>query len=60
MKGKQTKSSHKKVKEIRTTRPLDFLHIDLKGLMWIETRGGKKYVMVVVDDFLRYFFVSFF
>ena len=35
LKGKQTKNSHKKVKEIRITRPLDFLHMDLMGLMWI-------------------------
>ena len=27
MKGKQTKSSHRKVKEIRTSRPLDLLVI---------------------------------
>ena len=33
MKGKQTKSSHKKVKKIRNTRPLDLLHIYLMGLM---------------------------
>ena len=33
MKGKQTKSSHKKVKEIKTTRPLDLLHTDLMGLI---------------------------
>ena len=33
MKGKQTKSSHKKVKKIRTTKPLDLLHIDLMGPM---------------------------
>ena len=31
MKGKQTKSSHKKCKEIRTIRPLDLLHMDLMG-----------------------------
>ena len=45
MKGKQTKSSHKKVKEIRT--------------MQIESISGKRYVLVVVDDFSRYSFVSF-
>ena len=45
VKGKQTKSSHKKVKEIRT--------------MQIESISGKRYVLVVVDDFSRYSFVSF-
>ena len=33
MKGKQTKSSHEKVKETRTTRPLDLLHMDLMDPM---------------------------
>ena len=38
MKGKQTKSSHKKVKEIRTTKPSDLLHIDLMGPMRTKWR----------------------
>ena len=59
MKGKQTKSSHKKVKDKTTTKPLNLLHMDLMGPMRIESRGGKKYVLVVVDDFSRYSFVSF-
>ena len=58
MKGKQTKSSHRKVKEIRTTRPLNFFHMDLMGLMRIESIGGKRYALVVEDDFSRYSFVS--
>ena len=58
MKGKQTKSPHNKVKEIRTTRPLNFFHMDLMGLMRIESIGGKRYALVVEDDFSRYSFVS--
>ena len=52
---KTTKSLHKKVKEIRTTRPLNLLHMDLMGPMRIESKGGKRYVLMVVDDFSRYF-----
>ena len=52
---KTTKSLHKKVKEIRTTRPLNLLHMDLIGPMRIESKGGKRYVIMVVDDFSRYF-----
>ena len=33
--------------------------MDLMGPMQMESRGGKRYVLVVVDDFLRYSFVSF-
>lgn len=59
MKGKQTKSLHKKVKETRTTRILDLLHMDPVGLMHTESIGGKRYVLVTMYDFLRYSFMSF-
>ena len=59
MKGKQTKSSHKKEKKIGTTSPLNLLHMDLMGPMHTKSRSGKRYVLVVVDDFSRYSFVSF-
>ena len=59
MKDKKTMSSHKKVKEIKTIRPLDLLHIDRTGPIRIESRGVKRYILIVVDDFSRYSFVSF-
>ena len=59
IKDKQTKSSLKNVKGIRTTRLLNLLHMDLMSSMQLESRGGKGYVLVVVGDFSRYFFVSF-
>ena len=52
--GKQTKSSHPKVNVVATSRPLELLHVDLMGPTRTESMGGKRYVMVVVDDFLRY------
>ena len=42
-----------------TTRPLNLLHMDLICPMRTKSRGGKRYVLVVVDDFSRYSFVSF-
>ena len=33
--------------------------VDLMGLMRIESMGGKRYIMVVVDDFSRYSWVEF-
>ena len=59
IKDKQTKSSLKNVKGIRTTRLLNLLHMDLMSSMQLESRGGKRHVLVVVGDFSRYFFVSF-
>ena len=57
--GKQTKSSHPKVNVIATSRPLELLHVDLMGPIRIESMGGKRYIMVVVDDFSRYSWVEF-
>ncbi|KAL6348133.1 hypothetical protein AAG906_039581 [Vitis piasezkii] len=46
-----------KVKKIRTTSPLNLLHMDLMGPIHTESRSGKRYVLVVVDDFSRYSFI---
>ena len=56
---KTSKSTHKKIQDINTTKPLDLLHMDLMGPMCIESKGGKRYVLVVVDDYSRYSFVCF-
>ena len=57
--GKQTKSSHLKVNVVATSHPLELLHVDLMGPIRTESMGGKRYIMVVVDDFSRYSWVEF-
>ena len=57
--GKQTKSPHPKVNVITTSCPLELLHVDLIGPTRTESMGGKRYIMVVVDDFSRYSWVEF-
>ena len=52
--GKQVKSKHPSVTEVQTSRPLELLHIDLMGPTRAQSLGGKKYILVVVDDFTRY------
>lgn len=52
--GKQTRTWHKKNSLIHTSRPLKLLHMDLMGLTQTESVGGKKYIMVIVNDFTRY------
>ena len=52
--GKQTKANHQKVNVISTLHCLELLHVDLIGPTIIEILGGKWYIMVTVDDFLRY------
>ena len=57
--GKQTKASHHKVNMIATSRCLELLHVDLMGPTRTESLGGKRYIMVIVDDFLGYTWVEF-
>src|SRR6187397_971030 len=44
---------------VSTKRPLKLIHMDLCGPMRIQSRSGKKYVMVIVDDFSRFTWVFF-
>ena len=57
--GKQTKASHHKVNVIATSHCLEFLHVNLMGPTRTESLGGKRYIMVIVDDFSRYTWVEF-
>lgn len=57
--GEAPRVSHKKVTSIRTTKPLELLHMDLVGPTRTKSLGGKKYFMVMVDDFSRYTWVAF-
>ena len=52
--GKQTKASHHKVNVIATSRCLELLHVDLMGPTRTESLGGKRYIMVIVDNLSRY------
>ena len=52
--GKQVKSKHPSISEVQTSRPLELLQIDLMGLARVQSLGGMKYILVVVDDFTRY------
>ena len=54
LKGKQVKNSFKSKNCVSTTQPLKMLHIDLCGPMRIMSRGGKRYVCVIVDDYSRF------
>ena len=44
---------------ISTTKPLEMLHIDLCGPMRVISRGGKRYILVIVDDYSRYTWTQF-
>ena len=57
--GKQTKAKHPGTQTSATSRPLELLHLNLIGPTRIESLGGKRYIMVVVNDFTRYTWVIF-
>ncbi|KAI3718149.1 hypothetical protein L6452_19002 [Arctium lappa] len=58
-KGKMKRAAHKPKPEPSTSFPLELLHMDLCGPMRTQSLGGKKYVLVIVDDYSRYTWVKF-
>ncbi|GJV09924.1 retrovirus-related pol polyprotein from transposon TNT 1-94 [Tanacetum coccineum] len=57
--GKSKRSSFKTIAITRLKKSLDFLHMDLCGLMRVESINGKKYILVIVDDYSRYTWTHF-
>nr|GEX79925.1 retrovirus-related Pol polyprotein from transposon TNT 1-94 [Tanacetum cinerariifolium] len=52
--GKIYRKHHKSKTAFASNKPLYLLHIDLCGPMRVESINGKRYVLVVVDDYSRY------
>ena len=52
--GKQSRQSHPSIINTKVVEPLELLHIDLCGPSSIESIGGSKYILVIVDDFSRF------
>nr|GEX57027.1 integrase, catalytic region, zinc finger, CCHC-type, peptidase aspartic, catalytic [Tanacetum cinerariifolium] len=57
--GKSTKKSHKPKSEDTNQEKLYLLHMDLYGPMRVESINGKKYILVIVDDYYRFKWVKF-
>ena len=57
--GKQVRLSFKPKLTISTTKPLELLHMDLCGPMCVQSRGGNRYVFVIVDDYSRFTWTLF-
>nr|GEY58104.1 ribonuclease H-like domain-containing protein [Tanacetum cinerariifolium] len=53
------KKSHKPKSEDTNQEKLYLLHMDLCGAMRIESVRGKKYILVIVDDYSRFTWVKF-
>nr|GEU81824.1 ribonuclease H-like domain-containing protein [Tanacetum cinerariifolium] len=52
--GKSKKKSHKPKSEDTNQEKLYLLHMDLYGPMRVESVNGKKYILVIVDDYSRF------
>nr|GEZ42845.1 reverse transcriptase domain-containing protein [Tanacetum cinerariifolium] len=57
--GKVHRKHHKSKMAFASNKPLYLLHMDLCGLMRVQSINGKRYVLVVVDDYSRYTWVFF-
>nr|GEW35049.1 ribonuclease H-like domain-containing protein [Tanacetum cinerariifolium] len=56
--GKIHRKHHKSKTAFASNKPLYLLHMDLCGPMSIESINGKRYVLVVVNDYSRYTWTS--
>nr|GFB15177.1 integrase, catalytic region, zinc finger, CCHC-type, peptidase aspartic, catalytic [Tanacetum cinerariifolium] len=57
--GKIHRKHHKSKTAFASNKPLYLLHMDLCGPMCVQSINGKRYVLVVVDDYSRYTWVFF-
>ncbi|GJV83770.1 retrovirus-related pol polyprotein from transposon TNT 1-94 [Tanacetum coccineum] len=57
--GKSKKHTHKPKSEDSIQEKLYLLHMDLCDPMRIEIINGKKYILVIVDDYYRFTWVKF-
>jgi hypothetical protein len=57
--GKQVGSTYHSKNVMTTSRPLEFLHMDLFGPVAYLSIGGSKYDLVIVDDFSCFTWVFF-
>ncbi|GJS70174.1 retrovirus-related pol polyprotein from transposon TNT 1-94 [Tanacetum coccineum] len=57
--GKSKKESYPHKPEPSTNEKLQMLHMDLCGLMRVESINEKRYILVIVDDYSRFTWVKF-
>nr|GFC32227.1 retrovirus-related Pol polyprotein from transposon TNT 1-94 [Tanacetum cinerariifolium] len=57
--GKSKRASHPPKPVPNSRQRLHLLHMDLYGPMRIASINGKRYILVIVDDYFRYTWVHF-
>ncbi|GJW38557.1 retrovirus-related pol polyprotein from transposon TNT 1-94 [Tanacetum coccineum] len=58
VRGKSSKKPHKPKSEDTNQEKLYLLHMDLCGPMRVASVNGKKYILVIVDDYSRFTWVK--
>jgi hypothetical protein len=53
--GKMIVASHSLINTVMTERPAQLLRMDIVGPFRVCSLGGKWYVLVIIDDYSRYF-----
>ena len=56
---KQVRSSFKSKNQVSTSKPLELIHMDVCGPMRVQSIGGSKYILVLVDDYSRFTWTIF-
>nr|GEX01062.1 integrase, catalytic region, zinc finger, CCHC-type, peptidase aspartic, catalytic [Tanacetum cinerariifolium] len=56
--GKSKKKSHKPKSEDTNQEKVYLLHMDLCGPMHVESVNGKKYILIIVDDYSQFTWVK--
>nr|GEX55605.1 hypothetical protein [Tanacetum cinerariifolium] len=57
--GKAKRKSFHTKTTLSSKRRLQLLHMDLCGPMWVASINGKRYVLVIFDDYSRYTWTYF-
>nr|GEZ73770.1 retrotransposon protein, putative, unclassified [Tanacetum cinerariifolium] len=57
--GKSTKKTQKPKSKDTNQEKLYLLHMDLCGPMRVESVNGKKYILVIIDDYSQFTWVKF-
>ena len=52
--GNKIRSSFKTKKQVTSSRVLELIHMNICGPFKVQSRNGKKYILVIVDDYSRY------
>nr|GEU66254.1 hypothetical protein [Tanacetum cinerariifolium] len=57
--GKSKRASHPPKPDLNSKQRLYLLYMDLCGPMRVASNNGKRYVLVIIDDYSRYTWVHF-